>query len=137
MRGKIGSVTVLADDALRLVEFFCTTLGFRVKNGHNDYIELDNDGVRFAICSRATMESVTGHRSYGSIRRGQMFALSFPMRTHQEVDEAYAELVTKGAVPVQPPKTTPWGQRAAYFADPEGNIHELFADLPRPAECYS
>jgi hypothetical protein len=32
---------------------------------------------------------------------------------------------------------TPWGQRAAFFADPEGNIHGLFADLPRPAESYS
>jgi uncharacterized glyoxalase superfamily protein PhnB len=137
MRARIGSVTVLADDTLRLVAFFCETLGFSVKSAHNDYIELENDGVRFAVCSRATMESVTGHRSYGSVKRGQMFTLAFPMRTHQEVDQAYAEVVAKGAVPVQSPKTMPWGQRAAYFADPEGNIHELFADLPRAAECYS
>jgi lactoylglutathione lyase len=137
MRGKIGSVTVLADDALRLVKFYCETLGFSVKSAHNDYVELENDGVRFAVCSRSTMEGVTGHPSYGEAKCGQMFTLAFLLRTHQEVDETFADVVAKGAVPVQSPKTMPWGQRAAFFADPEGNIHELLAELPRPAECYS
>ena len=136
MRGRIGSVTILADDALGLVKFYCATLGFSVKNAHNDYVELDNDGVRFAICSRATMEIATGHSSYGETRSGQMFALAFPLRTHEEVDQTYADVLTRGAIPVQSPRTMPWGQRAVFFADPEGNIHELFADLPRPAVCH-
>jgi hypothetical protein len=25
----------------------------------------------------------------------------------------------------------PWQQRTAMFADPDGNIHEFFADLPQ------
>jgi uncharacterized glyoxalase superfamily protein PhnB len=137
MRGRIGAVTVLADDALALVQFYCEALGFSVRNAHNDLIELENDGVRFAICSRSTMEGATGHPSYGEAKCGQMFTLSFPLRTHQEVDEAYADVVIRGAIPVQSPRTTPWGQRAAFFADPEGNIHKLHAELPRPAECYS
>ena len=136
MKGRIGSVTVLADDALRLVRFYCETLGFSVKGAHNDWVELENDGVRFAVRSRTIMESATGHPSYTEAKCGQMFTLAFPLRTHQEVDEAYADVVAKGAIPVQSPRTMPWGQRAAFFADPEGNIHELFADLPRPAECY-
>lgn len=41
-----------------------------------------------------------------------------------------AELLANGAVAVQPPDDMPWGQRTAFFADPDGNIHELFADLP-------
>ena len=137
MRGKIGSVTVLADNALHLVQFYCEVLGFSIKNAHKDHIELENDGVRFAICSRSTMESATEHPSYGEPTCGQMFALTFPLRTHEEVDEAYADVVARGAIPVQSPRMTPWGQKAAFFADPEGNIHELRAELPRAAECYS
>ena len=137
MRSRIGSVTVLADDALGLVKFYCETLGFSVKSAHGDYIELENDGVRFVVCSRAVMASVTGHWSYGEPKCGQVFALTFPLRSHDQVDETYADLVARGAMPVQSPKTMPWGQRAAFFADPEGNIHQLFADLPMPAEpCW-
>jgi len=137
MKGRIGSVTVLADDTLQLVHFYCEALGFSVKNAHNDRVELENDGVRFVVCSRSTMEDATGHPGYSEATCGQMFALSFPLRTHQNVDEVYADVVAKGAIPVQSPKMMPWGQRSAYLADPEGNIHELVADLPRPAESYS
>ena len=42
----------------------------------------------------------------------------------------YAEIVARGAVPIHSPADMPWGQRTAMFADPDGNIHELFADLP-------
>ena len=55
MVGGIGAVTVLADDALALVKFYCETLGFSVKSAYDDYIELENGGVRFIICSRSTM----------------------------------------------------------------------------------
>jgi len=27
----------------------------------------------------------------------------------------------------------PWNQRTAFIADPDGNIHEIFADLPPSA----
>ncbi|MFQ5753700.1 MAG: VOC family protein [bacterium] len=39
-------------------------------------------------------------------------------------------MVTKGTTPIQAPATMPWGQKTAFFADPDGNIHELFANLP-------
>jgi lactoylglutathione lyase len=136
MKSRIGSVTVLADDVLRLVKFYCETLGFSVKSAHNDYVELESDGVRFSICSHSTMESATDHPGYAAAKCGQRFTLAFPLHTHQEVDEAYADAIAKGATPIRSPRTMPWGQRSAFFADPEGNIHELFADLPGPAECY-
>jgi uncharacterized glyoxalase superfamily protein PhnB len=134
MISRIGTVTVLADDALSLVKFYCETLDFGIKYAYDDYIELENEGVRFAVCSRAMMESETRHSSYREPKQGQGFTLAFPLTTYDQVDETYADLMARGAMPVQAPKTMPWGQRAAFFADPEGNIHQLFADLPRPAE---
>ncbi len=42
---------------------------------------------------------------------------------------SYVEFHSRGAAPVKGPADMPWGQRAAFFADPEGNVHELFAEL--------
>jgi len=38
----------------------------------------------------------------------------------EDVDREYEELRKKGVHFVKPPTTQPWGQRIAYFEDPEG-----------------
>jgi lactoylglutathione lyase len=45
-----------------------------------------------------------------------------------DVESIYSEIIKKGAVPIKEPSDMPWGQRTAFFADPDGNVHELFAD---------
>ena len=51
---------------------------------------------------------------------------------HATADFDYAQslrftpqAVEKGALPVLPPETEPWGQRTCYIADPEGNLIEI------------
>ncbi len=105
-------------------------MGFEVRDDMGEYVEFDSEGVRFAVCSRATMESATGDASYKEPRTGQSFELAFEVQGTDALDELFAELVAKGAKAVQAPETMPWGQRTAFFADPDGNIHELFTELP-------
>jgi uncharacterized glyoxalase superfamily protein PhnB len=45
------------------------------------------------------------------------------------VDEEYKKLTGKGVKFVNPPQDKPWGRRTAYFADPEGNLWELWHEL--------
>lgn len=47
----------------------------------------------------------------------------------EDVDKEYEELSAKGVRFVKPPVTHPWGQRIAYFKDPEGNLWEISAFL--------
>lgn len=42
-----------------------------------------------------------------------------------DVDKAYEAFKAKGVPFIKPPTTHPWGQRIAYFHDPEGNIWEI------------
>jgi lactoylglutathione lyase len=42
-----------------------------------------------------------------------------------DVDKEYEELRSKGVHFIKPPTTHPWGQRIAYFEDPEGNLWEI------------
>lgn len=130
MKTNIALITILADDAPALARFYQEALGFSVKQDSGAYIELESPNVRFSICTRAVMFGATDHVSYQTRRAGQAFELAFPVATPAEVDHAYAEILAKGATPIKPPADMPWNQRTAFFADPEGNIHELFADLP-------
>jgi lactoylglutathione lyase len=124
---RIGLVTVLADDVDAMKAFYSGVLGFEAVEDLGRYVEFRSEGVRFAVCDRETMLTHTGHPSYGGEARGQRFELAFSAGTPEEVDELYEMLVERGAEPVKPPETMPWGRRTAFIADPEGNIHEIYS----------
>lgn len=130
MKPKIALITITTDDVPALSNFYREVLGFQVKHDSGEYVEFQNEGVRFAICARSALKAATGHPSYQKSKRGQSFELAFPLETPEAVDSTYAGIVARGATPIKPPANMPWGQRTAFFADPDGNIHELFADLP-------
>jgi uncharacterized glyoxalase superfamily protein PhnB len=130
MKTNIALITILANNVTALARFYQEALGFSVKQDSGEYVELESPNVRFSICTRAVMFGATDHVSYQEPRAGQAFELAFPVESPADVDHAYAEIIAKGAVPIKPPADMPWNQRTAFFADPEGNIHELFADYP-------
>lgn len=110
-------------------QFYRDVLGFTIKNESNGYVEFANEGVRFSICTRQVMADITdGHESFTEETKGQAFELAFPCDSVEEVEETYHNIVSMGAVPIKEPTTMPWGQTTAFFADPEGNIHEIFTD---------
>jgi lactoylglutathione lyase len=133
MLNHIALITILTDDVPRLAAFYRDALGFAPKQDLASYVEFQSQGVRFAVCARSILHNASGHPSYAEPHRGHSFELAFPCGSPREVDQAYADLITKGATPISAPADMPWGQRTAMFADPDGNIHEVFADLPATA----
>jgi catechol 2,3-dioxygenase-like lactoylglutathione lyase family enzyme len=126
---RIDLITVVTCRVPEMVRFYRDVLGFGVKEDLGSYIELKSDGVRLAICSTEIMQQATGSASYEKAADGQRFELAFPMDSPAMVDAAWHAAVAHGAAPIRPPADMPWGQRAAFFADPDGNIHEFFAPL--------
>ncbi|AWP30750.1 VOC family protein [Paenibacillus sp. Cedars] len=131
MEPRIDLITVLADDVSKMGEFYRDALGFRIDSESDHYYGLENKGVRFAICSREIMYQITEHKDYKERKSGQSFELAFPVDSADELDRVYAEIIAKGATPIKAPSDMPWSHRTAFFADPEGNIHELFAPKAR------
>jgi len=127
LKARIGLVTILTDDVPSMKGFYMDILGFEVKEDLGNYVEFINEGVRFAVCTRDVMHEGTKHPSYREPSTGQTFELAFPLSSPEEVDRAYEDIVSKGATPVKGPEMMPWGRRTAFFADPEGNIHELYS----------
>jgi lactoylglutathione lyase len=129
---RIDLITIVTGQVTVLADFYRDVLGFQVKENLGGYVELHAEGVRLAICGADIMREATGDKSYDAPPSGQRFELAFPVDSPAAVDSAFAKAVELGAAPVRPPADMPWGQRAAFFADPDGNIHEFFAALKNP-----
>jgi uncharacterized glyoxalase superfamily protein PhnB len=131
MRARIDLISIVTDQPLVMKAFYRDVIGFPMQlELGEDYVEFESEGVRFAITTRQVMSAATGgYAGYTGQRQGQFFELAFPCESPQDVDASYAAIVAKGAQPIQAPADMPWGQRAAFFADPDGNVHELYARL--------
>jgi lactoylglutathione lyase len=50
MKAEINLITIWTDKIDRMRNFYNQVLGFRIKNDLGNYVEFENNGVRFAIC---------------------------------------------------------------------------------------
>lgn len=130
MQLKLDMVGIITTKFAEMKSFYRDSLGMEVSFEMSDnYVEFENPGIRFAISTNEVMAQVTKHKSFTESKQGQALELAFIVDNPAEVDKHYAELLDKGATAVTPPADMPWGQRAAFFADPDGNIHEIFCNL--------
>jgi uncharacterized glyoxalase superfamily protein PhnB len=135
MRLKLEGITVLAHDVPRLTSFYRDVLGFKTVVEENHYAEFVNGGIRLAICSTPLMaDNTNGHYSIIEERKGQAFELNFECDSPEAVRTMYEELISKGAAGITAPKSMSWGHTTGFFADPEGNIHSIFAVNPVAAD---
>lgn len=127
MKAKINLITIWTNDIDTMKNFYNQVLGFKIENDLGNYVEFENEGVRFAICMREVMYDYS--IEYEKKVIGQSFELAFPCESPSDVNESYKQLILKGATPIKEPQNMPWDKRTALFADPDGNIHEIFADI--------
>ena len=128
MKVRLEGITLLAHDVADLAKFYHEVIGFPIVVNEPHYVEFDNHGVRLAICSKSLMAGNTdAHPSFTEQRKGQAFELNFECDTAEAVHALYREFVAKGAIPVTEPRVKDWGHTTGFFADPEGNIHSIFA----------
>ena len=127
---RLEGITVLADDVATLADFYEFALGWEVEVREEAYVAFGGQGVRVAIFSRPLMSGNTdGHPAYAAQFTGQAFELNLQCDSADEVERRYDQLVAAGATPTGRPALRAWGHFAGFFADPEGNIHSLFANV--------
>lgn len=127
MKSMISLVTIWTNQIEAMKSFYNEVLGFPIINDLGEYVEFKNDGVRFAICEMQVMYDYS--EAFKKKSDGQAFELAFPCRDQKDLDYSFSQIIEKGATVVHPPENMPWNQRTALFADPDGNIHELFCEL--------
>lgn len=124
---RIGLITIITKRLSEMKSFYEDTLGFECVEELEGYVEFRSPGVRFALTTDEVMHDATGHPSYLEGKSGQRFELAFPITDANLVGDFYDKIVAYGALPISPPKLMSWGRVTAFFADPDGNIHELYS----------
>ncbi len=126
---QINLISLFTDQFAVMKHFYASVLQFKIVEELDSYVEFGGQPVRFAICERKIMQQVTGYPGYDQPATGTPFEMAFECSTHKELEERYKELVAAGAKAVKSPAVMPWNQYTAFFADPDGHVHELFARL--------
>lgn len=131
---RLDGFGLFVNDMATMVRFYRDVLGFEIKEGEDtSNVYLVKDGTLFLLYGRKDFEKFTD-REYEYIKGiNGHHEIALYVDTFQEVDERYKEVISKGAVSVLEPMTTPWGQRTCYVADPEGNLIEI-GSFDRPFE---
>lgn len=131
---KLDGLGLFVNDMPTMVRFYRDVLGFEItvdENAENVY--LIKDGTLFMLYERKNFEKMTS-RKYEYLKGvNGHFEIALYVDTFEEVDKAYNDAVSKGAVSILPPENEPWGQRTCYIADPEGNLIEI-GSFNRPFE---
>ena len=127
MLNRIGLISIITGNLPEMKRFYSDVLDFECIEDLESYVEFRNQGVRFALTTTDIMYEGTEHSTYRDERKGQSFELAFPLPSPEDVGKAYDEIIVKGATVVKAPEMMPWGRMTAFFADPDGNIHELYS----------
>jgi len=123
--GPRHDVTILSTDDIRsLAGFYMRAFDWPVEIESREYVQFAVPGGRgVAVCSFDAFEDYTGsrvpHRMDENLTGIQLY-----LRT-DDLSGAIARVVEAGGRPLSPLAPRKWGDEAAYFADPDGNVIAL------------
>ncbi len=102
--------------------FYKDILGFAVtrETPEEEFCQFSLEHCFLAIYGRAAVEKLIG-KKHIKTSGGAIYTLT----ESEDVDSQYEDLKRKGVVFLTQPTTQPWGQRTAYFTDPDGHIWEI------------
>jgi lactoylglutathione lyase len=127
MISKIDATVLFVRDLATCTAFYRDTLGLGIKFSDDVSVLFDLEGVDFLILEApAAADMMTEEAIAFDRAKGYRVLLCAGV---ENVDQVYERLAEKGVTFIKPPKDQAWGRRTAYFADPEGNLWELFHEL--------
>ena len=113
-------------DLEKCTSFYSEKLGFKLKNKDDNSAFFGLGDKERIILGLILIDNVAELISEEQVRpREETIHRTYYAVFVDDVDREYEELKRKGVHFVKPPTTQPWGQRIAYFEDPEGNLWEI------------
>lgn len=121
----VNDICLFVDDLNVSEQFYTEKMGFTVKRRQPGYIEFQMSGTSVTLWQKPGVYRAIPEKALGP--RGHHFMIAVRVPALQEVDDIWTTLMERGVSAISEPETYPWGARAAYFPDPDGNIWEIFA----------
>ena len=120
---QLTYVIVLCDDIGRMKAFYRDLLPFAVDSESDTSLSLRAGGVQLGLRQRTRQYDGVGAR-----QESPGIQLAFRVEPEQ-VDQCHELLIAAGVTILEPPTDQPRGHRTVYFADPEGNVLEVCAEI--------
>jgi lactoylglutathione lyase len=122
MHPEIHWLILVTDTYAASREFYSTILGFTIKRevAAEEFCQFALNNCFLAIYGRSHFEKLF---PIGTLKQSGGAVYSFP--DSKDIDADYEQLKGKGVNFIVAPTTQPWGQRTAYFTDPDGHLWEL------------
>jgi catechol 2,3-dioxygenase-like lactoylglutathione lyase family enzyme len=126
---RLVSARIVTRDVAALARFYQGVTGV-VPVGSDEYVELHTPGATLAISSARAMDLFGEGVATPSANRSVI--LDFEA---DDVDQERIRLDSIVADWILEPTTRPWGNRAALFRDPDGNLINVFTRPSSPVLC--
>jgi len=123
----IDYVVLACRDLEAARRFYRDVMGFPIVYERGDWIRLQVGATALAL------RPLDGPFS-GRGDDGPAVQLAFRVG-YAEVDACHRELLGSDVEIIEPPGDRDWGHRTLFFRDPEGNVLEIFADIPGAGEA--
>jgi catechol 2,3-dioxygenase-like lactoylglutathione lyase family enzyme len=114
---------VLCDDIGRMKAFYRGLFSFAIDSESETTLAFRAGGVMLSLRQRT--RAYDGHGTRPEVPGVQ---LAFRVQP-DEVESCYRQLLARGVEILDPPADQPRGHRTVYFADPEGNVLEVYAEI--------
>jgi len=116
---KLFGVCLLVENFDKSLNFYKDTLGLELNSKDEGFANFKLGETELAIFQK---DSATAMFPQKYMRQGGGVSLGFQVKN---VKAAADELKAKEVKIIEGPKKTPWGQKVAYFLDPDENIWEI------------
>jgi lactoylglutathione lyase len=125
MISKVNATLIMVRDFEASVKFYRDVLEFKQGADEEGFASFDIGDPTYILAvldltKAADMISEEAVQPSQNFVPRSLFAVWL-----DDCDAEYERLKARGVNFIKPPTTQPWGQRTAYFTDPDGNIWEI------------
>jgi uncharacterized protein len=123
MKQKLHFITLGVKDLNNMKLFYQSAFGWKVMKDSDGIVFFKLNAFILGLYPVGELASDIGVESTEKGFRGISMSINF--HSENEVDEAFQDVVLKGAISVRKPERVFWGGYRGYVADVEGNFWEL------------
>lgn len=123
MQQRLTILTICVEDLGKMKNFYQGVFGWTPLTDNGSIVFFKMNGMLLGLYPASEMGKEFPLEDEGS--GFKRFTLAINFKSEKEVDEAFAELESKGVKIVKKPEKVFWGGYSGYVADIEGNYWEL------------
>ncbi len=124
---KINAAVLFVENLEKCTTFYRDTLGFEATFSDDVSVAFRFEDQDFMLLKHSAAANMINEEAL-SLHNGAGHNILLCVGV-DDVDAVYKSLTDKGVPFIKPPISQAWGRRTTYFADPEGNLWEIYQML--------